>query len=189
MNQSKTVNIEGIGEVLFEPSRRAKRLSISVRPFNGIRVAVPRRTSFKAAKAFVDSKLTWMQKNLDKMKALEDKHLILSKKLADIDEAEATMKIAQRVNELAQRHGFAYNKVSVRNLKSRWGSCSHKNDISLNMKLIALPEEMLDYVIMHELVHTRVRNHSKNFWKELSRVAENARELNVALRRYNMVLL
>ena len=181
--------MDGMGEVLFEPSRRAKRLSISVRPFNGIRVAVPRRTSFKAAKAFVDSKLSWMRKNLDKMKAWEDEHQIFSKKFADIDETEAKMKIKGRVNELAQRHGFAYNKVSVRNLKSRWGSCSHKNNISLNMKLIALPKEMLDYVIMHELVHTRVRNHGKNFWKELGRVAGNAKELNVELRRYHMMLL
>ncbi len=189
MDQSKIVEIKGIGEVLFEPSRRAKRLNVSVRPFNGIRVAVPRRTSFKTAKEFVISKLTWIQKSLDKMEQMENDHETLSKKAADIDEAEAKRKIVGRVNELAQLHGFTYNKVFVRNLKSRWGSCSHKNNISLNMKLVALPEEMLDYVIMHELVHTRIRNHSNGFWKELIRLVGNARALNLKLNRYNMMLL
>ena len=189
MNQSKTFEFEGIGEVLFEPSRRAKRLNVSIRPFNGIRVAVPRRTSFKTAKEFVISKLTWIQKNLDKMKQMENDHEILAAKATGIDEAEAKRKIVGRVNELAQPHGFTYNKVFVRNLKSRWGSCSHKNNISLNMKLIALPEEMLDYVILHELVHTRIRNHSNGFWKELIRLVGNARVLNLKLNRYNMMLL
>jgi predicted metal-dependent hydrolase len=189
MNQSKTLEFEGIGEVLFEPSGRAKRLNVSIRPFNRIRVAVPRRTSFKTAKEFVNSKLTWIQKNLDKMKQMENDHEILAAKAAGIDEDGAKSKIAGRVNELAQLHDFAYNRVYVRNLKSRWGSCSHKNNISLNMKLAVLPEEILDYVILHELVHTRISNHSNEFWNELIRIDGKARELDLKLKRYNMMLL
>ena len=189
MNQSKTVEIEGIGTVLFEPSRRAKRLTAIVRPFKGVRVAVPGRTSFKTARAFVSSKIPWIQKHLDKMKAWEDDHEALSKKAADIDVAEAKEKIVMRVNELARLHGFVYKKIFVRNLKSIWGSCSHKNNISVNMKLVVLPEKMLDYVILHELVHTRIRDHSKDFWKELDRLVGNARALDLKLQRYNIMLL
>lgn len=189
MNQSKRVEIEGIGEVLFEPSNRAKRMSVSLRPFTGIRVAVPRRTSFKTAKEFVFSKRSWIQKNQHKMEALENEYAHLSRKAAEIDEAEARTNIARRVNELAQLHGFEYNNLTVRHLKSGWGSCSHKNNISLNVKLAALPEEICDYVILHELVHTRVRSHGSDFWKELGRIKGNARALNLELKRYDMMLL
>jgi predicted metal-dependent hydrolase len=188
MNQSKTVDIEGIGRVLFEPSRRAKRLNVSVTLFKGVRVAVPRRTSFKSAKEFVSSKISWIKKHLDKMKQLEHDHQNLSRLAARIDKAEARQRIVERLHELGKLHGFAYNKVLVRSLKSRWGSCSHRNNISLNMKLIVLPKEILDYVILHELVHTRVRNHSNGFWRELDRLVGNAKELDLKLKRYNMML-
>jgi predicted metal-dependent hydrolase len=189
MTQSRTVEIEGIGEVLFEPSRRAKRLNVSVRPFIGVRVAVPRRTSFKTARDFVSSKTTWIQKHLKRLKELENVHQTLSKKVTDIDKDEARRTLLERASQLARLHGFAYSKVSVRNLKSRWGSCSHKNNISLNMKLIVLPQELLDYVVLHELVHTRIKDHGSDFWKELDRLVGNARALNVKLERYSMVLL
>jgi predicted metal-dependent hydrolase len=181
--------MEGIGSVLFEPSRRAKRLNVSLRPFKGVRVAVPHRTSFKTAKEFVSSKTSWIQKHLGKMKQLEDAHQTLSKKAAAIDKAEAKKKMVVRLRQLAKLHGFAYNKILVRSLKSTWGSCSHENNISLNIKLIVLPEEMLDYVILHELVHTQIRNHSKGFWKELDRLVGNAKALDLKLKRYNMMLL
>jgi len=189
MDQSKTVEIEGIGRVLFEPSRRAKRLNVSVRPFKGVRVAVPRRTSLKKAKEFVFSQHAWIRKQLGRMEQLEENYYSLSKKAANIDEAEAKKKIINRLDELARLHGFAYNRVYVRNLKSRWGSCSHKNNISLNLKLIALPEEVLDYVILHELVHTRVKNHGDDFWQELDRHSVDARALNLSLQQYNAMLL
>jgi predicted metal-dependent hydrolase len=160
-----------------------------VRPFEGVRVAVPRRTAFKTAKEFVSSKTGWIRKHLKKMKQMENDHQTFSKLAADIDKAEAEQRIVERLHELGKQHGFAYNKVFVRNLKSRWGSCSHKDNISLNVKLMALPEEMLDYVILHELVHTRIRNHSEDFWKELNRLVGNARALNLKLKRYNMMLV
>jgi predicted metal-dependent hydrolase len=189
MHQSKTVDMKGIGTVLFEPSRRAKRLNVSLRPFGGVRVAVPHRTSFKRAREFVISKIVWIQKHLDKMKHLEDAHQTLSKRLAAIDKAEAKKKMVVRVDQLAKRHGFAYNNIFVRSLKSRWGSCSHKNNISLNMTLVVLPEELLDYVILHELVHTRIGNHSSAFWNEVDRLVGNAKALDLRLKRYNIMLL
>jgi predicted metal-dependent hydrolase len=187
-NQSKTVEIEGIGEVLFEPSRRARRLNVSVRLFKGVRVAVPRRTSLKTAKEFVSSKTSWIRKHLDNMNQMEHDHEALSKKAARIDQAEAKQRIVERLQELGKLHGFVYNKVFVRNLRSRWGSCSHKNNLSLNMKLIVLPKEILDYVILHELVHTRIRNHGNAFWKALDILVGDARALDLRLKPYNVML-
>lgn len=70
-----------------------------------------------------------------------------------------------RVNELAHKYGFSYNKVSVKRLKSRWGSCSSKRNLSFNCKLLYFNTKVIDYVIVHELCHLVEMNHSKNFWK------------------------
>ena len=74
------------------------------------------------------------------------------------------------MRELAKIYGFKYAKASIRNQKTKWGSCSAKNNISLNINLVRLPDELRDYVILHELVHTRHKNHSNRFWETLDTV-------------------
>jgi predicted metal-dependent hydrolase len=69
-----------------------------------------------------------------------------------------------RTQQLAELYGFKFNKVSVKKLKSRWGSCSSKNNLSFNYKLMHFNTKVIDYVIVHELCHLIEMNHSKNFW-------------------------
>jgi len=92
-----------------------------------------------------------------------------------IDKADAKKTLVDRLYHLAQEHGFTFNNASVRNQRTQWGSCSQKNNISLNIKLVLLPKELIDYVILHELVHTRIHNHSKKFWDELDSYMENSK--------------
>jgi predicted metal-dependent hydrolase len=75
-----------------------------------------------------------------------------------------------RVKELADRHEVAVSRVSVRNQKTRWGSCSRRGTISLNWRLIQTPDLVRDYIILHELAHRRHMNHSKTFWREMARL-------------------
>jgi len=82
-----------------------------------------------------------------------------------------------------------YNRVFVRNQKTRWGSCSWKNNISLNAKLVKLPEKLMDYIILHELVHTRVRNHGKEFYAELGQLVPDQKLLDSELKEYGAGLL
>ncbi len=91
---------------------------------------------------------------------------------------EARDYLPARVHELALRNNFHYSKVSLRNNRSRWGSCSHKNNISLNIRLMRLPGHLTDYVILHELVHTVHKNHGKEFWSLLEKITGNARGLD-----------
>jgi predicted metal-dependent hydrolase len=90
-----------------------------------------------------------------------------------------------RIQELAGIHGFRYTTVSVRNMRSRWGSCSGKNGISLNMHLMRVPAELRDYVLLHELVHTVHKHHGPRFWQELEKHAPGARKLSARLRKYS----
>ena len=188
MGKSETVELDGIASVLFAKSKRAKHLSVSIRPFKGIRVAIPYGVSFEQAEEFVDSRLAWIRKHLKEVKELEEAYKSMAEDEDKIDRVEASRVLIGRLRQLSAQHGFRYNKVSVRNQKTRWGSCSVKNDISLNMKLLKLPEELMDYVILHELVHTRIKNHTRAFWRELDKIVGNAKALDARLNQYTMAL-
>ena len=82
----------------------------------------------------------------------------------------ASDELPLRVMELAKLHGVNVSRVSVRNQKSRWGSCSRRGTISLNWRLIQAPIFVRDYIILHELAHRRQMNHSKKFWQEVERL-------------------
>jgi predicted metal-dependent hydrolase len=97
--------------------------------------------------------------------------------------------LVPRLAHLAALHGFTYNRVSVRGQKTRWGSCSHKNNISLNRMLVHLPEALVDYILLHELVHTRIKNHGRLFWEALTQCLPNARSLDRELNQYWMLLV
>ncbi len=99
--------------------------------------------------------------------------------------SEAKEYLPQRTDFLANKYGFTFEKVSVRNAKTRWGSCSGKNNISLNIHLMRLPEYLSDYVILHELCHTVEKNHGKNFWALLDKVSGNAKGLDKELKNYS----
>jgi len=181
--KSKTVPVRGIGDVLLERSNRAKHMSLSIRPFRGARVAVPRGVSFAAAEKFAHSKTSWIKKHLEKMTFIEKQAEVL-KESHPIDRGKAGKHLVERLDELCKRNAFKYNRVFVKNQKTRWGSCSDKNNINLNVNLMQLPDELIDYVILHELVHTRVKNHSNRFWEELSKFVKDPKSVDRRLRDY-----
>ena len=145
----RTVELTGVGSIVIERSKRARRICISVRPLKGVRVAVPYGVSFDTAQAFAESRTSWIKKHLQRSQQAIPIHIS-----GIADKNKAVEKLINRLNELAAKHGLPYNRVFIRNQKTRWGSCSVKNNISLNIKLSLLPEKFLDYVLLHELVHT-----------------------------------
>ncbi len=86
-------------------------------------------------------------------------------------------------------HGFSFRRIAVRNQKTRWGSCSTLNNINVNINRIKLPDHLRDYVILHELVHTIHKNHSKAFWNKLDEVVGGkAKELRREMRQFGTYL-
>lgn len=75
--------------------------------------------------------------------------------------------ILERLENYSQKHGFTYNKVFIRAQKSKWGNCSPKKNLSFNWRLIKAPLYAIDYIVVHELVHTHILNHTKQFWMKL----------------------
>ncbi|UCE47829.1 MAG: DUF45 domain-containing protein [Phycisphaerales bacterium] len=166
-------------------SKRAKYLRITIKPDRTIRLTIPKGVSSKKAKQFLNSRIPWIKKNLRKFDELENSREHVRQ--PRINKARARVILTARLEELAELHDFRFNKVSIRNQKTKWGSCSVKNNISLNMNLVRLPDELRDYVILHELIHTRIKNHSKKFWAELNEyVGGSAKEFNRMLKTYRL---
>jgi predicted metal-dependent hydrolase len=177
-----------MGEIRYVRNRRAKNLSIRIGRNGDVRVTVPGYVSIKRAEAFVFSKRGWIiqkireqEEHLDSAIAIKegDELEVRGKKITvrlrgeqdSVEEAlwrilhkEAAAILPGRVEELAREHGLSYSGVKVRRMKSRWGSCNARNGINLNSWLVMLPAHLSDYVILHELAHTRHRNHSSRFW-------------------------
>ena len=172
-----------VGTVKYIGNNRAKRIIISIKP-EYVRVVIPKRQSLKNAQKFVESRLDWIKTNKQSMNVQLEK----KRNLPEIDRKVARKILCRRIGELAQLHNFVYNRVSIRKQKTRWGSCSTKNNINLNANLLHLPPELVDYVLLHELVHTRVKNHGKDFWDELETVVPNARQVDRKLKDYQYCL-
>lgn len=187
--ESKKVNLQGVGEVVLERSRRARHINLSVKPFRGVRIAVPRGVSFQQALAVAHAKSSWLKVHLGRMVLVEQQILALQKGPGGVDPVQARRMLVARLAQLAQQHGFVYNRVFVRNQRTRWGSCSRQNNINLNINLVRLPAALRDYTLVHELVHTRIKNHGPFFWAELARIIPDAKALDRELNRYWMVLV
>lgn len=92
--------------------------------------------------------------------------------------AKAIEKISPRVRKWSEKTGLAWNQVKFMKLEKRWGSCTPSNNIIINIDAVKLPYSLLDYLIVHELVHTKVKNHSKDFWAEVAKHVSNWKELD-----------
>jgi len=97
---------------------------------------------------------------------------------------EAREFLPKRVDELSRQFDFQYTGLRVKNQKTRWGSCSSRNHINLNLQLMRLPDHLIDYVILHELTHTKVKNHGVIFWSELARVFPQYQIARKEMKRY-----
>ena len=181
-----TIEIPDVGPVTVMKSDRAKCIRITISPDQTVRLTIPERVSAERGSRFLHSKVPWIRRHLLKLKHLDSTEGNLPQ--SEINELQARHLLIGRLEEMARIHHLKYGKVSIRNQKTKWGSCSSKNSINLNINLVRLPDQLRDYVILHELVHTRIKNHGKEFWAELNKaLGGGAKELARKLRKYRLV--
>lgn len=94
--------------------------------------------------------------------------------------------IQQKIEKYNAYYGFSYNRIAIKNLKSRWGSCSSKRNLNFNYKIIYLPERIADYIIVHELCHLGELNHSGKFWKLVAQIFPDYRVLRSQLKKVRL---
>jgi predicted metal-dependent hydrolase len=225
------------GRVRMIKSPRARRISISAKPFHPLRVSLPVFESFSRAERFLEVKERWIHKTLDKIRLLEDQYTVFSEatpfhtnehelrvERMDIDIPKVNLKdqsifvqipkksdikspeiqdmirlgiqaawrkearkyLPVRLNELSRKYQLPYNRVTIKNNKTRWGSCSQNNNINLSLHLMRLPDHLIDYILLHELVHTIHKNHGRRFWNSLEKICPQAKSLDKEMRGYRL---
>jgi len=175
-----------VGTVHFARHPKAKRISIRVTPTGKIRVTVPCRVSRKTASSFALNHHDWIlrAKSRARQRIVAHNRLPLNHRPFDNGQKAARFLI-NRLEQLANQFGYPYNRVTIRRQKTIWGSCSAKNNISLNIHLARLPDPLITYVILHELTHTRHKHHGNAFWSELKSVLPELDLLRRQLQQYH----
>ncbi len=176
--------------VIFKITK-TRNMRITIKSDLQIMVSFPKSCSLLGAQKFFESKIAWTQNallQLEKKVAIRKKRTESNgQTMAKLTAQELVAKnddLISRCLELAKIHDFTVRKVIIRKQKTIWGSCSYKNNISLNSNLSFLNHDLIDYVILHELVHTKIKNHSKKFWAMLEQIAPNCRLLDRQLRSF-----
>lgn len=152
-----------IGEVVFRKSTRSRRVAIRVHPVRGVTVSVPYVVPYAAAMAFFKLKRGWVIDAQQRQKSRLKDNPVADAAEIDALRRQAKAELPVRLAELAARHGFAYNKVTIKHNATNWGSCSTKNNINLNLNIVRLPKPLQDYVLLHELCHLRYHDHGHAF--------------------------
>ncbi len=151
-------------------SRRTKNLRITVKQNGECVVSAPKWVSENTIKRFVESKLDWVLKALRNFRnkgflqgvKTQTKRQKRAEYLSLKEKARAL--VLTKLEFFNQYYNFKYNKVAIRAQSTRWGSCSGKANLNFNFKVVRLPENLLDYIVVHELCHLKEFNHSKDFW-------------------------
>lgn len=175
-----------VGEVVCVRSARARRISICVRRDGTVRLTCPQRVPMRDALAFLEQKIAWIEQARGRIAARTPVEPLLppAEAKARIEEMRRAAKsdLPARLERLSRATGLTCAGVTIRAARTKWGSCSGRNTISLSLFLMALPEHLRDFVLLHELCHTVHHNHSPRFHALLDRLTggrekELAREL------------
>ena len=171
---------------------KRKTLGISIKPDGSIIVRAPLRTSDAEVRKFVAANREWIDKHLKKVMAVNER--ASAEKRFTRDEIEemaqkALSIIPPRVEHFARLIGVTYGKITIRNQKTRWGSCSSKGDLNFNCLLVMAPPEVLDSVVVHELCHRKEMNHSPAFYAEVLRVFPDYHKHHEWLKKNGAVLI
>lgn len=172
---------------------RSKRKTLAIEITRDARVLVraPYRMKNADIQRFVEEKRGWIKKNLCFLKERQFNQPVEPLTMEEIKQLakKAMVKISQRVAYYAPIVGVTYGRITIRNQKTRWGSCSRKGNLNFNCLLMMAPEEVLDYVVVHELCHRKEMNHSKRFWGEVQQVLPNYKEQEKWLKENGEMLM
>ncbi len=155
--------------IVFARHPRARRYVIRVQDDGSVRVTIPRGGSKREAQAFAQRQQRWIEKQRRRIEAERPQRTTSpATAISEIESGlrdRANRELPARLLELAERHGLTVARISIRNQKWRWGSCSRRAHICLNWRLIEMPDSVRDYVMIHELMHLKRMDHSPRFWK------------------------
>ena len=178
MPKEELVKIAGLSVLLVRSSR--KTLAVQIRADGTVIARAPLRMPKDRILCFLSEKASWIRMQQGRMQERENMRQQARIHLDAAQEKElrerAKSVLAQRTAYFARQVGVTYGRITVRDQKTRWGSCSQTGNLNFNFRLILAPSEVLDYVVVHELCHRRQMNHSTQFWQEVAQVLPDYRK-------------
>jgi predicted metal-dependent hydrolase len=168
-------------------SSRARRVNLTLRHDGSVVVSIPKRKKATLAENFLKENEKWVLANLKKIKNHNGIYLETHKgKKFELLKEYAQIFVNRKIEKINKYYKFKINRVSIKNQKSQWGSCSAKGNLNFTYKVVLLPERLAEYVIAHEICHIQEFSHSKAFWTLLGESVPNCRELDKELKRYHI---
>lgn len=181
---------------------KRKTITITIDELGKVTIKAPLNTPNDYIYKFIKSKESWINKHLEKKaninsefkEVLDKTKGLMFGKIVDFDgnfiktcKKLANEYLPQRLNYLASIYGFNYNDFKIKNYKSRWGACDKNKNIYLNYKLIMINKHLIDYVILHELCHTKFFNHQDSFHNLLSSFYKNEKTIKNELKKFSFI--
>lgn len=171
-------------EYVLKASARSKRMRLAVHAGGFLVVTIPSRMGERMMERFLLEKADWV---LEKITVMKKKTPIKSEPLSKVEwkrmKVVALELVHRRLGYFNDYYRFTYNHVSIRQQKTRWGSCSRDKNLNFNVKLAVLPAKLADYIIVHELCHLKEMNHSPRFWKLVAQTFPDHKELRKELKK------
>jgi predicted metal-dependent hydrolase len=186
---------------IIKKNKRSRNLRIIVHADGHVVVTAPMRAPLYLVKKFVESRSSWIEERVENFrkkmdeKEKENEMLGIPKKMSRAEQVKDYKKykesarefVEKRIVELNKFYNFEYGKIAIRNQSTRWGSCSRKKNLNFNYKIVKLPSNLADYIIVHELCHLAHFNHSANFWELVARVVPDHKDIRRQLHKMGLM--
>lgn len=183
----KVYNDPDVGEVILRKGRGYKRITLKVSHRHGVTVSMPWFVPYKIGLDLFLKKKDWVLETIERQNNKLIKEPQPSPEQIEAWRAESKRILPARLAELAKEYSFEYNQVRIKHNVSNWGSCSRKGNINLNLNLVRVPEDLRDYVLLHELCHLRHPNHGPEFHALLESLCPNHKVKEKELRKYRIL--
>ena len=156
-----------------------KTVSIEITPQCDVRLRIPRAMPASEAEKIINAKREWIKKHIEaqkkKSEAQETPKKLDQNEIRSL--AEKTKKLLKsKLERYAKLMNVEYNRVTIRDQRTRWGSCSEKSNLNFNLLTALLPDDIADYIVVHELSHLKEMNHSPKFWNEVEKIIPDYKE-------------
>jgi len=164
--KNKEINFQGTTiKYKLRKSKRAKKIRMTISCELLVVVTLPYRVNEKFAEKFILEKINWLIEKIDFFKKFDNGNLKIYNRDDYLQKKEkAFLLVKERLEFFNEIYKLSYNKIFIKNQKTRWGSCSSIGNLNYNYKIIYLPADMVDYIVVHELCHLKEFNHSHRFW-------------------------
>lgn len=171
-------------EYTLKVSKSARRMRLAVYCDGNFVVTIPRQVDQGILERFIIQKSQWILDKIDYFKSFKKTLFVKNTKADYLKYKNQALVLAEKkVAKFNEFYGFSFNKINIKNQKTRWGSCSKKGNLNFNYKIALLPEKLSDYIIVHEICHLGEFNHSRKFWNLVARVTPDYQDIKEELKK------